>query len=129
MAKAEGRLLCFLYIASLLLVIVTSRVGDQPEPVPSMVGNELEPMDDITHSEAMTDLWGCLSFLKGSEPSLTLLCCQRLANITQIRQDLCECFKNIGLGSGVDPARAKLIPRYCHVELPVPIDPNVECNT
>ncbi|KAL3742221.1 hypothetical protein ACJRO7_017669 [Eucalyptus globulus] len=100
-----------------------------------MVRNEPEPIDDIIGGEAKTDLWRCLPFLKGSEPSPTTLCCQveqfvqTLANTTQIRRDLCECFKNIGLGLGVDPARAKLIPMYYHIELLVPIDPYVDCNT
>ncbi|XP_030456884.2 non-specific lipid-transfer protein 2-like [Syzygium oleosum] len=135
MAKAEVRLLCFLYIASLSFVIVTGRVGDQPEPVPSMAGNEPEPINDIMCGENIADLLPLLPFLKGSNPLPTTLCChavqtvQKLANAKQIRRDQCECFKKAALGLGVDPGKAKALPERCHIHLPVPIDPKIDCST
>ncbi|KDP45156.1 hypothetical protein JCGZ_15021 [Jatropha curcas] len=89
----------------------------------------------ITCGGALIALQPCLSFLVGIDPSPDASCCQAVASINQqantkeIRQQLCQCFKQSGSSFGVQPEKAKQIPDLCHVQVPVPIDPNVDCST
>jgi len=50
------------------------------------------------------------------------------AATSEIRKTLCECFKKIGKDMGVKPERAKQISNLCKIDVPVPIDPNVDCS-
>ncbi|XP_041023150.1 non-specific lipid-transfer protein 1-like [Juglans microcarpa x Juglans regia] len=94
------------------------------------------------HSEAMTCpealviLLPCKPFLEGALPdSPNFLCClgvQKLtqeASTTETRRAVCQCLKNATLGFHINLDRAKQIPQLCHINDPIPIDPNVDCNT
>ncbi|XP_048141299.1 non-specific lipid-transfer protein AP10-like isoform X1 [Rhodamnia argentea] len=124
MAKQQVELVfSFLYIASLMFLLVTCMVGNEPEPV-----------DDITCEDALKALMPCKPYLDKSEPKPTGPCClavekvKELANSTQVRRDLCQCFKKAAPGMGVDPQRAKALPESCHIRVPVPIDPQTDCS-
>ncbi|KAI3440180.1 AAI domain-containing protein [Psidium guajava] len=124
MAKRQVKLaFSFLYIASLMFLLVTCIVGNEPEPI-----------NDISCSNVVTTLMPCKPYLTGSEPQPTGPCCmavekvKELANTTQVRRDLCECFKKAMPGMGVDPERAKALPESCHIQSPVPIDPETDCS-
>jgi hypothetical protein len=93
------------------------------------------PSDDITCKDAVTALLPCQSFLVGSGPTTpTAACCVGAQNVlkqaatSEVRKALCECFKKAGKEMGVKPERAKQIPDLCKIDVPVPIDPNVDCS-
>lgn len=85
----------------------------------------------ITCQDAVTQLQPCLPFLTGEADSPVFLCCQNVAKIndaastTEIRRNLCKCFKKIAPAIGVKPDRAKQLPQLCAVDVPVPIDRSV----
>ncbi|XP_035544567.1 non-specific lipid-transfer protein 2-like [Juglans regia] len=98
-------------------------------------------MSSAWHSEAMRRpeaqmiLLPCQPFLVGAGPdSPGLPCClgiQKLiheASTTKTRRALYQCLKNAA--SGLDRTttldRDKQIPQLCHINDPIPIDPNVD---
>ncbi|GAV61226.1 LTP_2 domain-containing protein [Cephalotus follicularis] len=90
----------------------------------------------ITCPEAITTLMPCLSFLVGYGPAApAAACCQGVqavkdkATTTQVRRDLCDCFKNAVKSFGIKTDRAKSLPQLCRVSTPVPIDPSVQCGS
>ncbi|XP_010054612.2 non-specific lipid-transfer protein AP10 [Eucalyptus grandis] len=124
MAKPQVELVfSFLYIASLTFLLVTCIARNEPQPI-----------DDVSCSDALKTMMPCQPYLNGSEPKPAGPCClavekvKELANSTQGPQDLCECFKKAAPDLGVDPERAKALHGLCHVQLPVPIDPNIDCS-
>ncbi|WCJ20443.1 hypothetical protein M5689_002672 [Euphorbia peplus] len=70
----------------------------------------------------------------GINPMPSPECClgaekvKEVATTTQIRRDLCSCFKQAVVSFGIIPDKTKQIPDLCHVQVPVPIDPNVDCS-
>lgn len=93
------------------------------------------PSNDISCQDAVTALLPCQSFLVGSGPATpTAACCLGAQNVLKqattivVRKTLCECFKKAGTEMGVKPERAKQIPNLCKIDVPVPIDPNVDCS-
>ncbi|GMN36433.1 hypothetical protein TIFTF001_006016 [Ficus carica] len=90
--------------------------------------------NDISCQDAVPMLLPCQMFLKGSPPPTpSINCClgvQKVfqqANTTEIRRNLCECFKKAAIEFGVDPARARQLPELCKIDIPFPIDPNIDC--
>ncbi|XP_065876488.1 non-specific lipid-transfer protein-like [Euphorbia lathyris] len=87
----------------------------------------------ISCQEAVATLNPCLSFLVGKEAMPSAACClgaekvKEEATTTQIRRDLCSCFKQAAASFGIIADKAKQIPDLCHVQVPVPIDPNIDC--
>ncbi|KAF5728887.1 non-specific lipid-transfer protein-like [Tripterygium wilfordii] len=51
-----------------------------------------------------------------------------MAATKKMRQQLCTCFKNASKSFGVLPEKAKQVPQLCNVNVPVPIDPNIDCS-
>ncbi|XP_015878147.3 non-specific lipid-transfer protein AP10 [Ziziphus jujuba] len=102
-----------------------------------MVLGRSAPENDITCQQALTDLLPCTPFLKADagadQPGVP--CCLgvqtvfQAANTTQIRRDLCGCFKKAAVVLGVKPERAKQIPTLCNIALTIPIDPSIDCST
>ncbi|KAL5077704.1 hypothetical protein RYX36_016695 [Vicia faba] len=93
-------------------------------------------IDDITCPEALLSLLPCLPFLQGvGPPTPPSNCCAGLtnlnekANTTQIRKDVCNCLKPAASRFGVKPDRSKQLPQLCNINLSVPFDPSVDCNT
>jgi hypothetical protein len=95
------------------------------------------PSDDISCKDAVTALLPCQSFLVSSSPlplPPTAACCVGAQNVfkqavtSEVRKALCECFKKVGKEMGVKPERAKQIPILCKINVPVTIDPNVDCS-
>ncbi|WCJ37329.1 hypothetical protein M5689_018477 [Euphorbia peplus] len=88
----------------------------------------------ISCQEALATLNPCLSFLVGTNPMPSPACClgaekvKEEANTTQIRRDLCSCFKQAAASFGLIAGKAKQIPDLCHVQVPIPIDPNIDCS-
>ncbi|XP_015878155.2 non-specific lipid-transfer protein 1 [Ziziphus jujuba] len=93
--------------------------------------------NNITCQQALTDLLPCQPFLTAAagadQPSGP--CCLgvqivfQAASTTQIRRDLCVCFKNAAAQFGAKPDRAKQIPTLCNIALTIPIDPSINCST
>lgn len=93
-------------------------------------------IDDITCSDALQYLEPCLPFLVGSSSGQpTAGCCEgtntvfHSANTTQVRRELCKCFKEASTRFGFDPQRVKQLPQFCHISLSFPIDPRMDCNS
>ncbi|XP_059440681.1 non-specific lipid-transfer protein A-like [Corylus avellana] len=93
------------------------------------------PSNDISCMSALISLLPCQSFLVGSGPaSPTAACCLGAQNVLnqattpESRKVLCECFKKAGKDMGVKPEKAKQIPDLCKIDVPVPIDPDVDCS-
>ncbi|KAJ9176657.1 hypothetical protein P3X46_011943 [Hevea brasiliensis] len=88
----------------------------------------------ITCAQAITTLQPCLPFLLGTASSPNPSCCSGVqtlnkeANTTEIRRQLCQCIKTAAASAGVNPGNAKQLPGLCNVNLPVPIDPSVDCS-
>ncbi|KAG7963070.1 hypothetical protein I3843_09G099600 [Carya illinoinensis] len=94
------------------------------------------------HSEAMTCpealmiLLPCKPFVEGAgSDSPGLLCCLGVQKLTQeastpeTRRAVCQCVKNAAQEFHIDLGKAKQIPQLCHINDPIPIDPEVDCNT
>ncbi|KAL1560126.1 non-specific lipid-transfer protein 1-like [Salvia divinorum] len=43
-------------------------------------------------------------------------------------KDLCSCLKQAAAALLVIADRAKSLPGQCHIQVPVPLDPNVDCS-
>ncbi|GFQ05044.1 non-specific lipid-transfer protein cw18 [Phtheirospermum japonicum] len=89
----------------------------------------------ISCFETITTLMPCQLFLLGMGNSVTVPCCQGAESLSQLvsshRDELkatCQCIKQAAAAMGVDAARAKQIPQLCNISVPVPIDPNVNCD-
>lgn len=82
-------------------------------------------IDDIACPEALLSLLPCLPFLQGT--GLTNL--NQKANTPQIRKDVCNCLKPAASRFGVKADRSKQLPQLCNINLSVPFDPSVDCNT
>ncbi|GFP97944.1 non-specific lipid-transfer protein cw18 [Phtheirospermum japonicum] len=85
--------------------------------------------------DAITKLMPCQPFLLGTGNSVTVPCCQGADSLSQLvsshRDELkatCQCLKQAAAAMGVNTARAKQIPQLCKISVPVPIDPNVNCD-
>ncbi|CAL1403442.1 unnamed protein product [Linum trigynum] len=89
----------------------------------------------VTCPGALLQLLPCLPFLTKQVASPPAQCCSNVkllndeANTAAIRQQLCKCFKPAAITYKVDPAVAKALPGLCRVNVPVPIDPKIDCNT
>ncbi|XVF71506.1 hypothetical protein PTKIN_Ptkin12aG0043300 [Pterospermum kingtungense] len=100
-----------------------------------MLVSKSKPVDAISCPEALISLQPCLPFLKGAASSPAIVCCEGVANVnaaassTSARRDLCKCFKQTVPVVGVKPDRAKQLPQLCAVNVPVPIDPSVDCDS
>ncbi|CAN0892615.1 Non-specific lipid-transfer protein 5 [Linum grandiflorum] len=88
----------------------------------------------ITCPSTLLQLLPCLTYLTKQTPSPSPQCCSNVktlndeANTTPIRQQICTCIKSAAVAYHVDPTVAKGLPDLCHVNVPVPIDPNVDCS-
>ncbi|XP_038688761.1 non-specific lipid-transfer protein-like [Tripterygium wilfordii] len=85
--------------------------------------------------QSVLSLIPCLPFVIGFAPTPAAQCCVAVAslnsqaNTKELRQELCNCFENSFKAYGSYAEKAKQIPELCHVPVPVPIDPNVDCST
>ncbi|CAA0835887.1 Non-specific lipid-transfer protein 4 [Striga hermonthica] len=95
-----------------------------------------EPMvGAISCSDAITKLMPCQPFLLDVGSSVSVPCCEGAQSLSQLvgskpeeLKAACKCLKQAAAAMGVDVARAKQIPDLCSVAVPVPIDPNVDCD-
>lgn len=84
--------------------------------------------------EAIVKLAPCQPFLIWGEAKPTEPCCLSVKTVNdqaktkEDRKALCECFKQAGPVMGVKPEKAKQLPDLCGIQVPVPIDPNVDCS-
>ncbi|KAB1221793.1 Non-specific lipid-transfer protein [Morella rubra] len=77
----------------------------------------------------------CTPFLVGFGPEApSASCCAgaqdvfKQADTPEARRDLCKCLKNAITGIGAIPERAKQLPEFCKIDVPVPIDENADCS-
>ncbi|CAN1234794.1 Non-specific lipid-transfer protein 1 [Linum perenne] len=88
----------------------------------------------VTCPSALLQLLPCLTYLTKQTPSPSPQCCSNVkqlndqANTALIRQQLCTCIKSAALSYHVDPPVVKNLPNLCHVNVPVPLDPNTDCS-
>ncbi|GKV14931.1 hypothetical protein SLEP1_g25732 [Rubroshorea leprosula] len=89
----------------------------------------------ISCSDAIVTLTRCKPFLTRGSRFPSVLCCVVLSNLNheastnQDRRDLCHCLKDAAPGFGVIPERAKELPQKCGVQIRVPIDSDIDCDT
>ncbi|GLT51452.1 hypothetical protein SLA2020_248610 [Shorea laevis] len=89
----------------------------------------------ISCAEVLNSLTPCQSYLTGGAKSPTVACCLSLgkvnkaASTTQDRRDVCFCFKNAAPVLGGILTKAKSLVQLCALIPPLPIDPNIDCNT
>ncbi|XP_004289696.1 PREDICTED: non-specific lipid-transfer protein 2-like [Fragaria vesca subsp. vesca] len=94
------------------------------------------PANGLTCDDTARILTPCQDFLVGSgPPTPSTGCCGAMRNLvsratsTQVRRDLCGCMKQIILGFHVDVGKLQfIVPQYCKVKIPVPLDPNADCS-
>ncbi|KAM7525264.1 hypothetical protein LguiA_015166 [Lonicera macranthoides] len=88
----------------------------------------------LSCTEAITRLLPCETYLTGFS-DITVPCCEAAASLNQQattkddRKALCQCFEKAGPGLGVKDDRAKQLPQLCNINVPVPIDLSVNCDT
>ncbi|XP_011096024.1 probable non-specific lipid-transfer protein 3 [Sesamum indicum] len=90
----------------------------------------------ISCLDAITRLMPCQSYLLGFSSSVSVQCCQGAASLNQLvgsdrgqLKPLCQCLKQTAVSIGVNVDRAKQLPQLCKITVPVPIDPNVNCDS
>ncbi|XP_043694474.1 non-specific lipid-transfer protein AP10-like [Telopea speciosissima] len=100
-----------------------------------VLGSILSPTAAISCSDGISTLLPCRPFLVGSGPPVpTPQCCagaqalNQMATTREIRRSLCKCLKATAKSVGVNPVRAKQLSLLCHIQLYVPIQPDVDCN-
>ncbi|KAL4653558.1 hypothetical protein ACB092_01G312700 [Castanea dentata] len=49
-------------------------------------------------------------------------------NTPELRKGLCFCLRSIAIYLDFDPDRAKQLSPLCKLDVPIPIDPNEDCN-
>ncbi|KAL3627444.1 hypothetical protein CASFOL_028807 [Castilleja foliolosa] len=85
-------------------------------------------------TQAVEYLMPCQSFLMGIG-EITPTCCQgaqALAKATVSpadRKSVCQCLKQIALSINVNVDKAKKLPELCNIKVPVPLQPDVNCDT
>ncbi|KAK4439373.1 hypothetical protein Salat_0272200 [Sesamum alatum] len=88
----------------------------------------------VSCPQALALLNPCLAYLTGQASNVTVPCCQganALKDMVKTKPDLrsmCECLKQAAAAAHVITDRAKALPGLCHIQVPVPIDPNVDCS-
>ena len=80
------------------------------------------------------DLVPCLSYLRGRGGRPSSLCCNEVRNLNsairgrEARQSACTCILQQGKFYGINWNNARLLPKFCKVNLPVPVSPNTNCS-
>ncbi len=89
----------------------------------------------VSCGDAVSALIPCGSFLLGrGAPKPTSECCtsaqglKKLMTTTADRREVCKCFEESGPSFGIKPARGKLLPSLCKLNISMPINPNVNCS-
>ncbi|KAK4398912.1 hypothetical protein Sango_1366700 [Sesamum angolense] len=89
----------------------------------------------ISCLNAITRLMPCESYLLGFSSSVSVQCCQGAESLNQLAgsdrgqlKPLCQCLKQAAVSLGVNVDKAKQLPQLCKITVPVPIDPNVNCD-
>ena len=114
---------CLVLASGLMIILVLSASASA------------SPSNGITCEEALTQLITCNPYFLGFGPSPSPICCEGVQNVSQqantttIRRSLCECFENAAKAFQIIPERLKQLPQLCKVEVPVPLDPTLDCNT
>ncbi|XP_034698523.1 non-specific lipid-transfer protein-like [Vitis riparia] len=92
-------------------------------------------VDAVSCGDAVSALIPCGSFLLGvGAPKPSSECCasaqslNKLTTTTADRRAVCQCFVKSGPSFGVKPARTKLLPSLCKININIPVTPNVDCN-
>ncbi|KAL0442964.1 UNVERIFIED_CONTAM: hypothetical protein Slati_2019100 [Sesamum latifolium] len=90
--------------------------------------------NEVSCHRAVGLLTPCLAYLTGQATNVTVPCCQgasTLKDMVKTKPDIksmCECLKRAAAAAHVITERAKALPGLCHIQIPVPIDPNVDCS-
>ncbi|KAL0398800.1 UNVERIFIED_CONTAM: putative non-specific lipid-transfer protein 3 [Sesamum radiatum] len=90
--------------------------------------------NEVSCPKAVALLNPCLAYLTGQASTVTVPCCQgvsTLKDMVKTKPDIkstCECLKKAAAVVHVIADRAKALPGLCHIQIPVPIDPNVNCS-
>ncbi|KAI3456488.1 hypothetical protein Pfo_013151 [Paulownia fortunei] len=91
------------------------------------------PVDAFSCTEALTELLPCQAFLMGNG-RITISCCQGVQALRQVaaaqtdQRAICRCLKQAALSANVNPMKVKALTQFCKIYVPVPIDPNFNCN-
>nr|XP_004295302.2 PREDICTED: non-specific lipid-transfer protein-like [Fragaria vesca subsp. vesca] len=86
----------------------------------------------------LVELLPCATFIMGpgiGQPPE--MCCSGMQHVVaeadtiEKRRSICQCLKDKAVGASVkvDPEKIKHTTKACGVKIPIPIDPNVDCNT
>ncbi|KAK6124495.1 hypothetical protein DH2020_041748 [Rehmannia glutinosa] len=91
------------------------------------------PAKATSCTAALEYLMPCQPYLMGIG-EITPTCCQgvqALANATVTsadRKSVCECLKQAALSVNINQDKANQLPKLCNVDVPVPVQPNVNCD-
>ncbi|KAF8009678.1 hypothetical protein BT93_J0617 [Corymbia citriodora subsp. variegata] len=93
-------------------------------------------VNSITCQGALNVLLPCGPFVVfTAPPPPSEACCLGVQTLggkmttMEVRIALCKCCKNIPLAIGLKPERVQELPKYCKVNVNIPIDAKVDCNT
>lgn len=87
----------------------------------------------LSCEEAIVILLPCQDYLVRPSAKLTVPCCQAASSLNSMvhskpdLRNLCGCLKQAASALHVIVDKAKSLPQNCHIQVPVPIDPNVDC--
>ncbi|XP_030551065.1 non-specific lipid-transfer protein AP10-like [Rhodamnia argentea] len=94
------------------------------------------PANSITCQDALKVILPCGPFALGTvPPPPSAACCSgahtlaSMADSTEARRTLCQCYKDIPPSVGIKPERVQQIPQYCKVDVTIPTDPHVDCSS
>ncbi|KAG8385772.1 hypothetical protein BUALT_Bualt03G0080000 [Buddleja alternifolia] len=91
------------------------------------------PAQAISCTQALQYLMPCQPFLLGIS-DISSPCClgaQALAQATTSQADrksVCQCLKQVASSVNVNQDKAKQLPQLCKIDVPVAIQPNVDCD-
>ncbi|KAL8469044.1 hypothetical protein ACS0TY_032034 [Phlomoides rotata] len=88
---------------------------------------------EIQCSDAASKLLPCQSFLLSGATAPSGACCTAVQSLETSatpadRKAICQCFKGLAKSLPINIAKAQQIPKFCHVNIGVAIDPNIDCN-
>ncbi|KAL1560124.1 non-specific lipid-transfer protein 1-like [Salvia divinorum] len=99
-----------------------------------LVATAISNANAVSCPQAISMLLPCQDYLVKHSAKLTVSCCQAANKLNDMvnskvdLKDLCSCLKQAAASLHVIADRAKSLPGQCHIQVPVPLDPNVDCS-
>ncbi|KAK4439374.1 Non-specific lipid-transfer protein 2A [Sesamum alatum] len=91
------------------------------------------PAEAISCTQALEFLMPCQSYLLGLA-GIGSSCCLGAQSLARAavsptdRKSVCQCLKQVAMTAKVDEDKAKQLPQLCNIDVPVPVQFNVNCD-